>query len=366
MDKKNCGILTFYNTTNYGALLQMYALYKCVSDMGVSVEIIKYSCKAVEERENLKLRNAKSLKQLIRILILIFPNTFKQRKFRSFENKYFKFSEKVYDIKNNNMLGEAYERIIVGSDQVWNLKLTGEDYGFFLKGVAGVQKYSYAASFGRESIDENELDKIKPLLNDFDYIAVRESSGQEIVKSCIGKKAEFVLDPTFLFKPEQWKELGNCDLAKDGSYILLYLIQNKKKTIEYAQKLAKKNRWKIKYINISPYHVRGVENIRSASPEEFLGLISGAKVVITGSYHGLALSVNLSKPVYYELNGNANNYNARISSLISALDLQSCKLDYSIDELPFIDYITVQAKLNEYRERSMKTLRAMLNDMDVG
>ena len=45
------GLLTFQRTTNFGSFLQMYALYKCVCNLGFDCEVIDYACKTIEERE---------------------------------------------------------------------------------------------------------------------------------------------------------------------------------------------------------------------------------------------------------------------------------------------------------------------------
>lgn len=360
---KKIGILTFYNTTNYGALLQMYALYQTLNNAGLKTNIIRYSCEAVEKRENLKLSDSKSIKQFVRRLILKYPNSEKQKKFRKFEREHFKYSNFEYDSNNICGIDNEYKEIVVGSDQVWNIHLTEGDMGFFLKGVENVKKVSYAASFGTETLDSDTESKVAPLLMQFNSLSVREISGVNIVRKAIGKKANFVLDPTFLLDSNEWDTLIDKEELVSKPYVLLYLIQNKKKTINYAKKIAKINGLDIKYLNISPYHVHGVQNIRSASPIEFLKLMKNASLVITGSYHGLAFSINYSKPVYYELNSGTQNYNARISSLIATMEMEKCRLDYNCFEIPQIGYDTVQEKLSEMRKKSKEVLFSMCEGM---
>lgn len=360
-DKKKIGILTFYHTTNYGALLQMYALYHSIAEKCGNTEIIRYTCDAVERRENLSLLKSKNPKQFLRTLLLKVPNYIKRKNFRKFEENKFVFSEQIYTAETLSKLNEEYDSVIVGSDQVWNFKLTGNDMGFFLTGVSDIKKYAYAASFGSESIDVSTTPKIGESLKEFDLISVRETSAVDIVNNVCGIKPYFVLDPTFLLTADEWRGIAGKKNKKEKPYILLYLIQNKKKTIAYAKKIAMKNGWNVKYINISPYHASNVDNIRSADPNEFLKLIDNASLVITGSYHGLALSVNLGKPVYYELSEKQNNYNARISSLISTLEMEECKLDYENNDIPDIKYDKIQKKLSVLREQSNAVLNLIIN-----
>ena len=46
---KPIGILTFHRASNYGAVLQAYALQKVISDMGRDAVIVDYRCRTVEE-----------------------------------------------------------------------------------------------------------------------------------------------------------------------------------------------------------------------------------------------------------------------------------------------------------------------------
>ena len=64
------GILTFQNTTNYGAVLQTYALQHFFQkSSGMQVEVINYLNKAVTERESpVSFSSIKGLKQLIKFL----------------------------------------------------------------------------------------------------------------------------------------------------------------------------------------------------------------------------------------------------------------------------------------------------------
>ena len=39
---KKIGTITFHNSINYGAILQTYALQKCLTDLGYDSEVIDY------------------------------------------------------------------------------------------------------------------------------------------------------------------------------------------------------------------------------------------------------------------------------------------------------------------------------------
>lgn len=50
---KKVGLLTYHHTTNFGSLLQTFALYKTITEIGYPCEIIDYRNEAVEQRESL-------------------------------------------------------------------------------------------------------------------------------------------------------------------------------------------------------------------------------------------------------------------------------------------------------------------------
>ena len=45
------GLLTYHDTTNYGATLQCYALAKAITGLGYECEIIDYQCEEIVLRE---------------------------------------------------------------------------------------------------------------------------------------------------------------------------------------------------------------------------------------------------------------------------------------------------------------------------
>lgn len=47
------GILTFHDTTNFGACLQAVATYQALSERGVCCEIINYHCAEIDRRETI-------------------------------------------------------------------------------------------------------------------------------------------------------------------------------------------------------------------------------------------------------------------------------------------------------------------------
>jgi hypothetical protein len=355
------GILTFYNTINYGAILQAYALQKKINSFTVENEIIRYECKAIREREISSLSESfRSMKTLLKYLLINRYERIKKQKFESFTREYLSLSEQVY--KRDNIVNsmKTYDSYIVGSDQVWNLNLTGEDYSFFLDFESnGLKKNAYAGSFGYSTIPVNYKERCAQLLSNFSISTVREETGKNIIKQLLDKEVPVVLDPTLLLQSHEWLELVD-DTLKYNNYILLYFIHNKNETFEYARRLAKKTGYKLVYINISPKPGFGMINLRALSPIEFLNLFKNAKYIITGSFHGVAFSINFNKKFFFEKDKKVNSYNSRIENLISTLHLEEREIGILNNMEQDINYLEVDRKLEELRKESLTYLMKMI------
>lgn len=90
---------------------------------------------------------------------------------------------------------------IAGSDQIWR-NPTGSRFLNYAPDEA--IKLSYAASFGRTSLPKEIAEKIKPWLNRFDGISVREKTAVNMVESIVDKEVVQVLDPTLLLDMDEY------------------------------------------------------------------------------------------------------------------------------------------------------------------
>lgn len=352
------GILTFSNTLNYGALLQEYALYKTISSEFINVEIIDYHNQAIEKRElPSTIRDIKGLKEKIKYVLLKSSKKKKKFLFDEFIKNNVKHSFKV-DAKNFDSLNK-YSKIIVGSDQVWNLNLTAKDYNFYLEGIDDIKKYSYAASFGYSQFNE-EKEKCIDLLSKFNNLYVRELEAVSMLEN-EGLKATHVLDPTFLLSKSEWINNLNLNNKSKEKYILVYFLKNDKENLPIIKKYAKEKNLKIKYINITPKKVYGVDEIKSCGPKEFLNLILNAEVVFAGSYHGITLSLIFNKNVFYMLDKNKYNFNSRINTLIQLFSLENYELNnYNLENSLPLDYKKINNIIKNEREKSLNLLRGLL------
>ena len=155
------GTLTFPNSPSHGAALQMYALWKVLSDLGCDAEVINYSTDIVihNKKNNIKPSAKARVKKLVNEILGIKSS---KPAFKRFEQNIVKYPQNPIDKTDKiNIIDNRYDRIFVGSDQVWNPIVTGNDMNFYLKFVNDPSvKASYAPSFGNDDVANEDKEEI--------------------------------------------------------------------------------------------------------------------------------------------------------------------------------------------------------------
>lgn len=357
------GILSLPNTHSHGASLQLFASYNFLLNLGCDVEVINFcSCDGIEHYvPNISLfeKVIKKCKYAVIKLVVKSP----KNAFQKFEKQISKYPSNIMSTDQElRTLSDRYDRIIVGSDQVWNSFITGSTFGFYLDFVKDHdRKASYAPSFGTDSVDNDKKEKIASLLKDFKYLSVREKKGAEIIKKLTGLDAPIILDPTFLLNREQWLKQARYPKKNYGKYVLYYTVKPSPALYLNALKFAQKNGYKLVQIGggIRDKFKSEKEVAGGVGPSEFLGLIDGATYIITNSFHGTALSINLHKNFYVEFSSNTNS---RLINIIDTFDLKQCVVSGDLTSNPpvAIDYTKVDSILVELKEKSIEYLKSIV------
>lgn len=358
------GTLTFPGSPSYGAALQMFALYDVISKK-CDVEVINYIPAGVIHKR----RGKKSfLKGIIARIYHLFVKDNKKQ-FALFEEKVKKFPEKeISTTEELKSLVARYDRVIVGSDQVWNPVIIGDDMNYYLDFCTHDQKASYAPSFGAESVNEN-ADRIARLLNDFRFLCVREERGAEIIKELTGKEVPVVLDPTLLLTKSDWQKHMKKAKRPKGKYVLYFTVKPSARLLKYAQGFAKENGCKLLVVGSfgSPKDLlrekikNNTKFLFGVGPAEFLSLVNDADFVVTNSFHGTAFSIIFEKEFYVEFSSDTNS---RLENIIDICGLEnrvvSKETSYELPKL--IDYANVGERLNEHRLKSFDYLEKVIGE----
>lgn len=356
---KKTATITFSNSFNYGAILQMYALQKSVLDIGYSNEVINY--KDVVQMKEYNVLDLFDIKSFFRSLIFCIPIFFRNRSFKAFIHNNVAIT---HALKKNELykLEEDYDIFISGSDQVWNIGLIEEDGSYFLDFIKKKSKISYAASLAVSSIAEGQAVKYFKWLNSYDVISVREETAKLLLDTCLKKDIYVDIDPVFLLERNVWLQF--LKEKRKGKYILAYLLDQA--GVDFAKEMARKKNAKlirVVYIKeISLLHPkRNVGDCRlNVSPEEWLTLIYNADCVITGSFHAVAFSLLFHKEFYVKF---CNAGTARITDLLSRVNMEEDVAWNNMDLFPFIDtnWEKVDKKIDSLRKQSLLNLTCYLN-----
>lgn len=261
--------------------------------------------------------------------------------------KWFKSSEELKKVT-------GFDCYISGSDQIWNMWFIEfgegkESYVYFLNFVPENKIIaSYAASFGTEQCDERYTDKICSCLKRYDFISVRENTGQKLLESLNINNSRVVPDPTLLLESGYYEKLIKRKRPKE-QYAFVYMLHDR---IEDAKKAVDKFEskcFKIKYSS-------------NESVENWLANIKYSSFVITNSFHGMVFAILFNVPFMVIL-VEASGMNDRIYTLLNKLGLESRIYDKKSNCIPTddIDWKMVNEKLSLYRKVGCDFISEIIN-----
>ena len=364
------GIFTFHRATNYGALLQAYALQKVINNLGYDVQIVDYKCGQVGKLF-LSLDGPNFTTKFHQILyncylFLQLPFRLRRRNvYTGFTKKYMKLSNQDFNLSENE-----WGCFVMGSDQVWNICLTG-GYDKYFYGefpvAKGTRKVGYAVS-ASENLQESMGDvRCQNALKNFDAIGCREKELLDAIKDIVTCPTALVIDPTLLGGRPVFEGLKTDKYKKAKPYLLVYQM-NTSKDLEIqslAQKIAQEKGWDVREIpSILNYKKMMLQKgwNQWTTPVEFVDLFRNAQFVLTTSFHGLAFSLIFNRPFYqYSIN---EKIDARADDLLHNVGLTDRKIkdasDVNYNCLTTIDWDKANRALEELRNKSLAFLMASI------
>lgn len=354
------GILTFHRAINYGAVLQMYGLYHTLRSLGAEVDVIDYRAPFNEKRFA-----KKRLKDLLRpreIYGILFHNsyqTYDRLSFQSFMNE-MTFSKPLYNQQELELCCNSYDRIVVGSDQVWNLGCTAGDNSYLLPfPIPSSKKASYAASIAYSSIPERYEKIYQDALSTFSFLSVREKNSVKIVSELTDKPVGCHIDPSMLLSANEWMKMADYSLVPESPYLLMYLMSEDNTLIAKAKDIAQKQDLNVVYVNNRLFKLRHAINVSHITPEQWLGLFLKASYVCVNSFHGLAFAINFNKPfvVRYIPRSIANS---RLQTILEEYNLIS-RLVEGFQEAD-INYDSVNEKIEVNRKKAVDYLKILVKE----
>lgn len=336
------GIITFHDTTNYGANLQAYSLQKIISNLGYNCEIINYQCENIKKRELPFINFRGTLRNFLSSLLHYPKRAVKHNKLIKFMKMHEKLSDKTYTRQNIRDSNFVYDKFIVGSDILWNLSISGNDFSYFLDFVDDTKKkFSFATSVG-EPWDEKGKTKAAEYLLRFDKISVRENEAVSWISELVKDEPYLVCDPTMLIESDEWSKLS--EKQKFKNYVLVYLPNQK--CLDDAKIYAANHNLKI--VELTFYDSIGM----------FLSKIKYADCIFTGSYHGFLFSL------YFHTNIMFYNFQdtSRMRFLSKKFNIENHDATNltEIKNIPPVEWDYVDKVRTEFRTSSLAYLKEIL------
>lgn len=361
----NVGLLTVHQSTNSGASLQAYALYKTLEKLGYEPEVINY-CPAyfMDFTDKSNRSKRRTLKGMLKYAVLGGELSKKAAMFRNFaESRYPKMTERINSPEDLRRASWNKDIYICGSDQIWNPYNVRYDESWFFDFLPEDSiKVSYAASIGQDTLSEKDESWIAEGLRHFKAIGIREDAGVRLAYK-LGYPATQCLDPTLLLEPDEWLRIcRRPEASVPERYIFYYPLQAN--PVEQRLLAEIKHRYQLPVVSLcSAYKKPDLVDIqiRAFGPEQFLYLLSRSDVVLTNSFHGTVFSLLFQKNLVSFRNLSKNS---RMESLFRLLDVH----DFQFDTFQEVSTQDVQETFDRFKAsypriapEKEKSLRFLVN-----
>lgn len=369
---------------SHGSILQSYALYRCLRQLGHQVTV-------VDAQWPLPFRRwwRPTASRLVRRLIGQYhgpvfyrgdyPPVMMSRLSSFIECG---FGKDLITVRNPRELAAAgcldVDAYVVGSDQTWRPGYVHDVRHYFLSFVpAGrpVRRIAYAPSFGTVKWEYPPAleAECRRLLQRFDAVSVREAEGVRLCAGHFGVEARHVLDPTMLLTGEDYLAMtltapaptaapkeAPAAVASPAGYVGYSLVDFSAPNLEMIRQTASMLGLPSRRLNapIDDYRAPMAERI-PPSVEDWLDGIGRSRLVVADSFHATVFAILLNRP--FIVLANPERGLSRLQSLLAMVGLENRLISgpgQITSELlnTSIDWPAVNARLAVERQASMEFL----------
>lgn len=296
--QKKIGILTFHRCINYGSYWQARCLAEGLQPSGKNVSLLDHKSKKVDRAE------WRCALQPLR------PVPTRRSDYPLYAAKMRKFLYAIEDLPLSESFSledpadmEGYDLVIVGSDEVWNLRHPW--YGgtplFYGEGLRSSEVAAYAASFGNQPASPALETDWAEKLRRFSRISIRDENSRRLIEEALCFEPDVVLDPCLQFPAVVEASVRGSRCApefvndvSDGSYTAVY---GHTFPDWFSQRV---RRWAAsrgsRLISIGYRNDWVDQQFIEAGPEEFARFMAGADAVATNFFHGCIFALLNDKP----------------------------------------------------------------------
>ena len=331
------GLFTYHFSENYGALYQAYALRQWLLQSGIEAEFVNYHPSYVEEGGALDRPWKPSLwRKNVTILYVkqaylrrrLFGNRSQRAQFEMFRREMLGVTgPRLRNVEDLVPEMAQYDILVCGSDQIWNPSIQrGLDPVYFLDipGTDDIHKVAYAPSFGRTEIEPEFHDKLPRLVSRMNGISVREATGLDILeKAGIERDRCLVMpDPTILLGKFDELIKSETEGALSDDSVFCYALRTDETIREVAEETARLTGGMLQAPRSPHQRWRDIGEGIAPGPLEWLQTLARSRMVVSNSFHGVALSLVLNRPfIAVGLPGKRVGMNARVQNLLTVAGL---------------------------------------------
>ncbi len=367
----NIAIITHPAFTNYGGILQAYALQTILQRLGHEVKKVELPYDYYFPRMTLGHRLASICKQCLKKYIARQPyiiidlDGYGYRKSkeamvhtRTFVEKHIK----PLIVNNLNETKGQFDCLVSGSDQVWRYYGNDETLlHYFLDFIQNdnVKRIGYAISFGKNTADYPSAlkERCRALAKKFDAISVREDSGIDICRNELDVNATKVLDPTLLLSSADYLALLEKEISLKH-HIACYILDESEEKAQMLKTASKTFSLPLLYLNAQSDNPNEYFDWRvQPSVESWLEGIATSDYVITDSFHGCVFSIIFNKPFWAI--GNKGRGLDRFLSLLKMFGLEDRLItggDFDFSIKKDIDWEHVNQRMQILQQESRNFL----------
>lgn len=349
------GVLTPYDSANFGAFLQAYATRTFLEGEGNQVFFLRW--RTEKERKKIFFRHGKGWKNTLRYWM---EYTHRRKNYVCMTKAIEIFDIiPIEDIKRYGL-----DAVIIGSDEVWNINVKSFQKRCFygLNYFEDVFCTAYAPSVGNADMKSFEkYPEQKSGLRDMDIVGVRDANTQQVIRGICGLSPQIVCDPTCLIEPDFFPER---DKVINIPYLLVYSYSVSEQMRGYVKRYAAEKG--LKTVSVCMRQNWCDMNL-ACTPMEFLALIKHSECVFTTTFHGSIFTLMYHKRCVIEAGSK------KLQDLLSwtCMDRKAMCVQDGYDT--FVQKMEEESDYSEYeksialkRQHSAALYRAKLEEIEHG
>ena len=371
------GILTLPLHTNYGGILQAYALQTVLERMGHEVMVIdrKRTVKTTWRRDVVSYPYRAFKKFILNKKCKIrWEVSYRNEQSMQMSNiqKFIDKNLHVFHVEDLEDIDEKlFDAIVVGSDQIWRKQyyctsVNSDISTAFLSFTKrwSLKRIAFSASFGVDDWEYSveETKRCSEAANLFDSISVRELSAVMLCENHLHRKAVCTLDPTFLLSELDYVQLldkGNMNNEKRQKQLFVYVLDKTDEKNMLVEKIAKDKDLKVSEFNTTSKDSECGKPCKTV--ESWIDGIRNSELIVTDSFHACVFSIILHKPFLAVINNGrgASRFNTLISllgvgeNIISDTTMYDETKSYEVNDLAYNNLNILRTQSLDYIKNSL-------------